>query len=267
METFTQADLLRQPHTIVSGKFAKRIKDIIRASEQPKVFGRPMPRRNKRRNGNGRAAKRIRGRYARKKNGYGRNGCGSGEVKFFDIVVDDAVVAAAGTITDSVVKIPQGITESTRVGRRICVTNIGWRYRSAVPGLAAQATPPDGDTVRVILFVDHQCNGATTTVISILELASYQAFNNLSNKGRFTILMDRTFDLNYLAGVGITASQDYAANLMNGTFFKRCSIPIEYSAATGGITEIKTNNIGVLLISSKGKANFESVMRIRFTDN
>jgi len=215
---------------------------------------------------------RIAGGYTRRVGYYGRynrkkNGCGpGGELKFFDVTVDDAVIASGGFIHPTVVNIPQGITESTRVGRKICVTNINWHFRAALVGITAATSPPNGDIVRVVIYLDKQCNGAAAGVADILENTHFQSFNNLVNKGRFRILMDRTYDLNYLAGSGITSSQDYCAVQINDSFFKRCSIPVEYSATTGAITEIRSNNIGIMLITEQGKANFESVVRIRYAD-
>ena len=52
--------------------------------------------------------------------------------------------------------------------------------------------------MRVMLYHDKQANGATAAVLDILESADYQSFNNLVNSGRFRILMDRTYAMNYL---------------------------------------------------------------------
>lgn len=189
-----------------------------------------------------------------------------GELKFFDVTLDDAVVASGGTITDSINKIAQGVTEVTRVGRKCTIKSIGWRYLISLPEVAAAANPPGSDTVRVIMYLDKQCNGATATVTGILEGAQFQEFNNLANKGRFRTLVDEMVDINYLSGIGITATQDYAQVRISGSFFKKCNIPIEFDAATGAITEIRSNNLGVLLISSAGLAGFGSRIRLRFSD-
>ncbi len=188
------------------------------------------------------------------------------ELKFLDVSLNDAIIGAAGATTASINLIVQGITEQTRIGRKVTVKKIGWRFRMSVPGLTAQTAPPNGDIVRVIMYLDKQCNGATAVVGNILESTDFQSFRNLTETGRFRILMDRTYDINYFAGSGITSSQDYCSVTVNDTFFYNCSVPLEFNAAAGAITEIRSNNFGVLLISEQGNAGFESSIRIRFSD-
>ena len=132
----------------------------------------------------------------------------------------------------------------------------------------AVATPQSSDTVRMIMYLDKQANGAAAAVTDILESADWQSFNNLSNSGRFITLMDKSVILNYqnLAsdGGGVVSSTNTARE---GAFYKMCNIPLEFSATTGAMGEIRSNNIGVLLISANGQAKFESKIRLRFSDN
>ncbi len=189
-----------------------------------------------------------------------------GELKFHDVDLDDAVVATGGTVTPTIAIIPQGVTEIQRVGRKCTINAIGWRFSVSLPEVDGVATPPNPDTVRVLLFQDKQANKATAAVTDILESADYQSFNNLANKGRFRTLMDRTYAINYTTGLGIGADGDYTSVRVEDSFFGKCNIDIEYTAATGDIDEITSNNIGVLLISQAGVAKFDSKFRLRFTD-
>ena len=194
---------------------------------------------------------------------YGRFGQG-GEKKFHDEDFDDAVVATGGTVIDSHIKIAQGTTESTRIGRKLTIRKINWRYDIRLP--ASGSTLNSTDTVRVILYVDHQCNGATAAVGDVLASADYQSFRNLANMTRFTILLDKTYNVNYNGGAYDGANDQYGAVTQSYTFQKSCNIPVEYSSTTGAITEIKSNNIGSLLISRDGFAGFASKFRFRFDD-
>ncbi len=190
------------------------------------------------------------------------------ELKFHDLDIDDAVVVTGGTIAeDSCVTIAQGTTESTRIGRKCVIRNVGWRFAVELPGVSGGGTA-GSDVVRVMLYLDKQTNGATATVAGILESADFQSFNQLANKGRFLILMDRNYDVNSTAGAGDGTTNDFGPNVTSDTFFKKCNIPIEYdnSVTTGAIGSVRTNNIGVLLISRGGLASFESKMRLRFSD-
>lgn len=194
---------------------------------------------------------------------YARNGTVGAELKFHDLDIDDAVVAANGTIAQvSCNLIAQGVTESQRIGRKCTIRNINWRYQIQLPN--AQNMTSVLDTVRVILYQDKQANGATATVTGILESDDFQSFNNLANKGRFTILMDRTHAINATAGSGNGTANDVAGREQNYTFFKKCAMPIEFDSTTGAITEIRSNNIGVLLLGQQGFAAFNSKMRLRF---
>ncbi len=203
---------------------------------------------------------------------YGRYGItkGSGtpgELKFHDVDLDDAAIATGGTVTPSICLIPQGVTEITRVGRKCTIRNINWRYNVSIQEQDAGADPRNGDTVRVILYLDKQANGATAAVTDILESADFQSFNNLSNSGRFRTLYDKTHTLNYLTlasdNAGVVSSAEVTRDVM---VFKKCGFPIEYSSTTGAITEIRSNNIGVLLISRTGASGFASKFRLRFSD-
>ncbi len=195
------------------------------------------------------------------------NVLGSGEVKFFDLAVNDAVVATTGTITDSVCQIAQGITDDDRVGRQCTVKSIQWRYRVTLPEISVAASPAAGDTVRVVLFLDKQCNGATAAVLDLFENTSYQAFGNLAEQRRFHTLYDRIHSLNYMGMAnngGALVHQAFVIRDYEITL--PCDIVLEFDSTTGDITEITSNNIGVYLNSASGVAGFTSRMRLRFTD-
>ncbi len=196
---------------------------------------------------------------------YGRYSGADREVKFFDLDINDAAIAAGGTIVeDSVVGIAQGNTEQNRDGRKCTVVGIGWRWDLA---LAGQSNTGSTDTCRVILYLDKQCNGTAATVTQILESNDYQSFNNLANKSRFQTLMDRTYDIRVPAAMGDGTTNDAAANSWADSFYKKVNIPLEFDSTTGAITELRSNNIGVLILSKNGLTalSFNSKMRIRFT--
>ncbi len=190
----------------------------------------------------------------------------TGELKFHDIAVDDASIAVNGVIqnTGSINLIPQGVTEVQRVGRKCVIRSINWRYNLQI---AAQANLTSDETIRMIMYVDKQANGATATVTGILETDDYQSFRNLANSGRFNILYDKTHSLNASAGGGDGTANDAAPMNINRAFYKKCSIPLEFDSTTGAITEIRSNNIGILTVSKNGTvAVLDSRIRLRFSD-
>lgn len=181
------------------------------------------------------------------------------------------MIAANGNITeDSCLTIAEGNGESERVGRKVTVRNIVWRYELGLNTQANSASPAGNEVIRVVLYLDKQTNGATATVAGVFESDDYQSFRNLANSGRFDILMDKTYSFTFGAGAGDgSAANDWLGKNVSGMYSKKCSIPIEYdnSATTGVITSMRSNNIGVLLFSKTGTTGFfVSKMRIRYSD-
>lgn len=198
------------------------------------------------------------------------------ELKFHDVDVNDGSVLVGGTIltgdaAGTINVIAQGNTESTRIGRKSVIKAINWRYTVTSPEVDAAGSFLDAETVRIILYLDKQCNGAAATILGILDTANYQSFNNLANKQRFRILMDRTVTLNYKCGASDGAGLVSSASVaVNGSFYKKCNIPIEFdnSASTGVLTSMRSNNLGVLSIARLGSiSQIDSKFRLRFTDS
>ena len=59
---------------------------------------------------------------------YGRYGPTRSELKFHDIDVDDVTVAAGMNVQTPLLKIGEGNGESQRVGRKVVIKKIGFRY-------------------------------------------------------------------------------------------------------------------------------------------
>ncbi len=230
----------------------------------------------------GRTNGQMRGRYAgyyRKGGYYGRYNKGNGELKFYDLSMDDAVIASAGTIQDptnpgpavtqeSICGIKQGTGESERIGRKCTIRSIGWRFNVTLPEVDAASTPASPDIVRIILYQDKQTNGQAATVTGILETANIHSFNNLSNTSRFKTLLDKVVTINYGTLASDNANVVSSAEVQRwGTFYKKCNIPLEFSSTTGALSELRSNNVNVLLISFNGVAGFKSQFRIRYSDS
>ncbi len=194
----------------------------------------------------------------------------AGELKFHDVDVDDAIVSATGTIqnTGTINVIPQGVTEVQRIGRKCTIKSIHWRFSADQVELNNGATPQTSEVIRAILYMDKQTNGVTAAVTDVLETATHRSFRNLANTGRFQIFMDKTMVFNYQTFSYDTAGMagDSAEVVGEYQFNKKCNIPIEFSGANGTIDEIRSNNLGVLLISKSGQGGFASSLRLRFSD-
>ncbi len=223
--------------------------------------------------GTGRRGRGVRG-YTRRVGFYGRynrrnRGGGPGsELKFHDVTADEAVQDLSGGIivnTSSINLIPQGVTEIQRIGRKCTIKSINYRYTLTQIATAA-ATLGAGQTVRIMIVLDKQCNGAAPTVSGtggVLETATFQSFRNLASGSRFWVLMDRTHNMNIRAAAGDGAANDSSAFDLTRSFYKKVNIPIEFNAATGAIAEIRTNNLFILLINSTASSFISLASRVR----
>ncbi len=189
------------------------------------------------------------------------------ENKFKDSAKDDAVIAANGAITTSLNLVAQNVTEQGRIGRKITITKIQCSFSIFLAAEADVADLGTGDVVRIMLFVDKQCNGADTTVGTILENTEFDSYRNLASVTRFRILFDKTYAINRRVamtdGTNTGASPLCVLNLVR--INRNVNIPIEFDSTTGAITEVRTNNVGLLYISKHGVAGIDTKCRIRYS--
>ncbi len=204
----------------------------------------------------------------RKRRTYGGRYRGGGydpakEMKFFDTALTPTNFISGGSIVlSSLNLIPQGAGESQRIGRKCDIKSISMRYAIRfLPSTVAADT-----IVRVIVYQDKQANGAAATVAGIIEDADFQSFRNLAEKGRFRTLMDKTVAVNATAAASVaTPNNEIFAHSYQYQFHKKCHIPIEFNLGAGALTEIRSNNLGILIIGrDTDLANFECIVRVRF---
>ncbi len=195
-------------------------------------------------------------------------GAAAQERKFFDVDVDDAVITATWAFfgTGTINNIATGTGESGRIGRKITVKKVMWKYTVTLPDTTVAASTRD--TVRLVLYLDKQCNGATAAQATMWQSDNYHTFRNLENSARYRILHDKVIDLNSQAGGTSGAGvHQFGADSVSGTFYHDCTIPIEFSSTTGAITEIRSNNLNIVVISKNGLCGLDSKVRLRYLDN
>jgi len=187
-----------------------------------------------------------------------------GELKFFDTTNDFTFdVTAILPATAQLVLIPQGVTESTRVGRKCVIKSI---YMKGHATFAPAAAATGFTVVRLWLIMDKQCNGAAAAFTDIFTSQDVAvALRNLSNSSRFVILKAWVWTFNSPAGV--TTAYDSVTKPY--AFIKRCNIPLEFSSTTGAITELKSNNIFLAAGADNGDnlVTLHGITRVRFSDN
>lgn len=188
------------------------------------------------------------------------------ELKFFDGVNSTAAVGVGGTIAqDSLNEIAQGVGESQRVGRKCTLKKLNMRGECTLP--AATNATNTSDRLRLVVYHDKQTNGAAAAVTDILESATQDSFLNLANKGRFRILAEKNFTMSAAGATASGAAYTYGEVVKSYKLNINLNTPIEFDGATGAITEMRTNNIGVLLISDSGLCSCVFRWRVRYADN
>ncbi len=212
-----------------------------------------------------RLPKKLSGFY-RQGGSYGRYGSGL-ELKFHDKDSDSTTIASGGEITTSLNLIAQNTTESTRIGRAILIKKIQLNILIDLAAAADQADIPNGDILRIMLFVDTQTNGANAAVTDILESATFNSYRNLANSHRFVVLMDQCWPMNRI--VASTDGTNTASSpLINKNLIKKffsVNIPVEFDSTAGAITEMRTNNVALLYITRNDLVNVQVHSRVRFT--
>jgi len=194
------------------------------------------------------------------------SGQAGSELKFFDTALSipfdlTAEVPATG---GQINLIPQGVTESTRVGRKCVLKSIHLKGDM----LMAPAAGAGSCTVFLYLVLDKQCNGAAAGVTDVLTSASLNsALTNLENSDRFQIL--KKFAWSFTGQAGAAAAVQTVSKNME--YYKKVNIPIEYdsSASTGAIGTIRSNNVFLIAGSSvlDDIVTLTGVCRVRFSDN
>lgn len=156
----------------------------------------------------------------------------------------------------------QGNGESNRIGRKCVVSSVMLRGRFEI---ASTATLNNGfDSVRLMLVVDKQAQAGNPTAAGVLVGPDIDGFRNLQQTGRFQTLFDETYDLEMKAAMGDGTSNDSGPIIKSVEVYRKCNLPLEYSASTGAIGDLESNSIFVLCISEKGVCTFKGNARVRF---
>lgn len=189
----------------------------------------------------------------------------SSELKFFDTTLGAAIDSTGEVLTTGgqLCLIPQGVTESTRIGRKCVIKNITIRGTFYINSLAAVSV---GTALHMFVVLDKQCNGAAAAVTDVMTGTAFDvALRNLANSERFVVLKHFVLDVGAIAGVSTVWDQVCRSIMWN----KKCNIPLEFSSTTGAITEIKSNNIFIMAGAAftDDVWAFQGKCRLRYSDN
>lgn len=184
------------------------------------------------------------------------------EKKWLDTTRAHANVPVTAVFMDTLNGLAVGNTVNTRIGNRVCLKNVNLYITASA---ATGSTAGQGDDVfRVILYIDHQCNGAAATATDILESDVYDSFRNMNQAERFTVLKDKFITFSGLTGAGAST------NASNPKFHKmswKGSMFLHYGGAGATVADLRSNNVGVLLITRSAHISATVQARIKYTDS
>lgn len=192
------------------------------------------------------------------------------ELKYFDTPITSTDAPTGGVIVPTLNLITQGAGSSDRIGRKAFVKRIQIKGHvvlktesDVTPGLAS------GDRIRVMVYLDKQCNGTAATVGQLLQKTELNSWRDMEQVDRFRILHDKVYTLNRTS----LANGSSSANVSGPSVYKmfnmgkNCNLELLFDASQPvAIDNVKSYNIGMLLISEHGRSAFKGECRIRFTD-
>ncbi len=196
---------------------------------------------------------------------YGRFRGEAGEHKFKDKDVDDVVVAA-GLVISELTVIPQGDSESERIGRRITIKSV--HAKGTIRIFSATSAAATNDTVHCMLVLDTQTNGAVFAATDLYETDAFKSFRNLANSSRFRVLYTHTFVMKVPGAAPSGAAYIYGSDVKYININKKCNIKIEYdnSLATGVVSTVRSNNLYWVTMGAEGNAEIKANFRVRYSD-
>ncbi len=176
------------------------------------------------------------------------------ELKWYDMNATTILTTTLANIMDvtgtthTCNTIGQGNGSQQRIGDKAIVKGLQLRLKIRQNGFETIEEDLGDNIVRVIAFIDHQCNGTLTNPVQILELANnIQSYREMTTTARFTILMDKSIVINPAVCYNGTAGSHLVAPVKRTcTFYKKLQLLTQFDA-TGAddINSLTTNSINV----------------------
>lgn len=187
------------------------------------------------------------------------------ELKYFDTTWSSLIDATPENVTPfSLNLIPQGDTEITREGNKCKLTSV--RLEGTLT-YTPNATSEGAAYAALHLVLDTQCNGAACSVADVLTGGNaLVGLPNVSNNSRFRIIKSWKIPFISQAHDGTVYGQVYKKI----KYYRKLDIPLKFTAGTGAITELTTNNLLFIAGVDAGeddKIALGFVSRVSFSDS
>lgn len=179
------------------------------------------------------------------------------ECKFLDTDFNQSVNSSADIIAQCNL-IPQGVTESTRIGEHVVVKSIQVQGRCTYSG-----NPASSGAVYMWLVLDKQANQSLFQITDVWKTDNLSlTLRNMHNMSRFVLLQGWLFQM-----TNVAVSQDIVVNI---NWVAGVDIPIDFDGTEGDLDEISNNNVTLVAGTDAGTfsgAAVRGTVRIRYTDN
>lgn len=177
---------------------------------------------------------------------------------FFDSTQTISPVGAGGVITQ-INKIPEGFTDSNRIGARVRNTHL--LVNQILQNVNQSSVTDVGDTIRTIIFWDTQSNLGAPAVADVLQSASITSFWNWDNQERFVIISDTFCDAPVM-------TQDAALGSAENTYSETYDVNLAgaITTYTQGTTNINTNSLNILDISFNAACSLSRTCRLIYEE-
>lgn len=165
--------------------------------------------------------------------------------------------------------IPQGATASQRVGQEAIIKQVQICIEFCLLGITNAAITVGSNKCRVMVIVDHQCNGADLLAADVLEDSTdINSFRNLKQTARFTVLHDGTYTFNpQISGdYDDQATHQQAKVCKTVKIFKTMNMKVSYEGTTAVVANITDNNIMVFAMMAQASPviDFDASYRTRY---
>lgn len=177
-----------------------------------------------------------------------------------DITLSNAITIPAFGVTTSTLTLlngcAQGTTAATRLGRRIKMKSLYFRFISTLAPTSTQSC-----FGRVLIVYDKQSNATAPAATDVLLADSYGSGNNLSNSSRFVTLMDKAIPCIGTGGPQTIHFKKYI----------KLNHDVEFNTGSAGtIGDIQTGSVYCLVFFNAtigvAAATTTTFSRIRFVD-
>lgn len=197
--------------------------------------------------------------------GFGPNfGRGLAEMKTIDVTTTAGATAAIAGNVFLLNGVAEGNDYNTRNARKIVMKSLLFRFD--VDNGSGVQNGVLGDSIRFIVFYDKQSNGAAPTVANLLQNADWMSPNNLDNRDRFVVLMDKNTDIpawSNSAGAVLLAG---SPGPKTRKFYRKLNLEAIFKGTGATIGDISTGSIYLCVIGANGTGTFYYNSRIRFLD-